>query len=536
MRTTPRTSEVPRKSSYAVEEIVNERPTEYLKKSSKSSKSNILSEQSYEAPNFPSRRNSAAATQPRTDTPELSESTENLVGNSIIPDIPVSPSSPSPELLEDQPLDTTLKTNTLDLPSEATPEEIKDITKTVPQISSTTKSTIDSPRSQNNFNGNRRNNGRSRVGNNVADNPVTSRVPESTRGRVRTRAPKKIGESFVPNSVPTRTVDRSSRRKPAQTPQPLSAVATQSDFQFRPAKRIDPLASERGSIDLSASRTRDVRRRTATPTTTTTTITVDQQSRRSSFRKKNGNPSSVQTFPSRNSVREKETPTIIDEQKLEVLPLFESEPKTVRPASKSRTRERTSRKIETTTRASSRTSRSRGRARNSVIPEETFLTSATETDVTFTKPDFPSIVSVSVNVETRTESSFKRRPASKKPQVKESVVSEITEVTSKRTIPRRRNNSENSVLGKSKTDSQKNKIREKIVAFRGHRKSEVKLSAIKKSKGGSSDEIDESDNYPEPFKALIQAKKSQVCSRNCFKTSELNSGVILTTLKLEQEQ
>lgn len=401
------------------------------------------------------------------------------------------------------------------MPSEPIQEEIRDFTKSVAQ-SSTTAKPVELQRPQNG--GSRRNNIRSRVINKVAENPVTSKAPEGSRSRTRTRAPKKIEQAFIPNAVPVRTPERTSRRKAVSSiavTQVLTPEIVQPDFQFKPARKTDIPVPERGFPEFSTSKTKDVRRRPSPPISSTAVRSSEQQPRRSKGRTKVGNPPSTQTFPSRNAVRSRELPVppVIDEQKLEVLPLFETEPKTVRPPSRSRSRESTSKTLDASTKATNRVSRSRGRVKNSVAAEDVFLTSATETHVKFTRPnDSPSIISVSVNVETRTEStsSFKRRPLTKKAQVKESVVSQITEITSKRTISKRKNITDNTAPVKAKLDKQKDKIKEKIISSRGSKKSEIRLNEIKRSKGDGSDEINESDNYPEPFKALIQAKKSQV--------------------------
>lgn len=503
-RPNQRTTEPPRKASYAVEELVNESPLEYFKKPTKSK---VLTESSFETTSKPSRRSSLVETQPVTAASEVSKSTEDLGSNSIIQENSVSLDSSITESLEEQPIDTTLKTNTLDLPGDAARETLNEVPKTTPQV--TTSKPIEAQRIHNGAN--RRNNLRSRASENV----VTSKTPETTRTRVRTRAPKKLEVATVSNSAPPRNIDRTTRRKsvpPTPPPVLFTPEVIRTESRFTPEKRAEPAeGKQKSSLDLITSRSRDVRRRTAAPSAVTTAKTVDQPTRRTNFRTRVGNPPPIQTFSSRNSLRARDVPPVIDEQKLEVLPLFASEPKTVRPVTRSRTRERTSRHSEPTTNPPSRTTRSRSRSRNTLIPEDTLLTSATENDLKFTKPnETPAIVSVSVNVETRTESSFKRKQSFKRPQVKESVVSEVSEVTSKRTVPRRRNKQENSVLQKTKLQIEKNKLSGKVPGARGNRKSEVKLAQIKKSKGDGSDEIDESDNYPAPFKALIQAKKNKV--------------------------
>lgn len=113
-----------------------------------------------------------------------------------------------------------------------------------------------------------------------------------------------------------------------------------------------------------------------------------------------------------------------------------------------------------------------------------------------------------MNVETRTETSVKRKVATRAPIVKESVIAEVSEVTSKRTVTRRKNlGLKNLISAKIKTEKPKVTVSQAVTSSRGKKKSEV-LGEMKKS-GENSEEVDESDNYPEPFKALIQAKKNK---------------------------
>ncbi|XP_076273922.1 uncharacterized protein LOC143204885 isoform X4 [Rhynchophorus ferrugineus] len=206
----------------------------------------------------------------------------------------------------------------------------------------------------------------------------------------------------------------------------------------------------------------------------------------------------------------------IDESKLEVLPLFEREPK-----ADSSIRSRGQR---------SRTSISRRQG----FAEDRMQVSATEDDVKFV--DKPTtaftrvtvtrtesveastsrarlstrMVSSSTSTTSKVSSSTKSTPTTKRttttttaspttkkvvPVIKESVVAEVNAVTSKSTITRRKK-----VVKPTKVSE---------TAARGSKKSEVKLSDLSVKKNGE-DEVDEEDNYPEAFKALIQAKKQEV--------------------------
>ncbi|XP_076273924.1 uncharacterized protein LOC143204885 isoform X6 [Rhynchophorus ferrugineus] len=205
----------------------------------------------------------------------------------------------------------------------------------------------------------------------------------------------------------------------------------------------------------------------------------------------------------------------IDESKLEVLPLFEREPK-----ADSSIRSRGQR---------SRTSISRRQG----FAEDRMQVSATEDDVKFV--DKPTtaftrvtvtrtesveastsrarlstrMVSSSTSTTSKVSSSTKSTPTTKRttttttaspttkkvvPVIKESVVAEVNAVTSKSTITRRKK-----VVKPTKVSE---------TAARGSKKSEVKLSDLSVKKNGE-DEVDEEDNYPEAFKALIQAKKQE---------------------------
>lgn len=71
----------------------------------------------------------------------------------------------------------------------------------------------------------------------------------------------------------------------------------------------------------------------------------------------------------------------------------------------------------------------------------------------------------------------------------------------------RRENTRPSGVQRIKVDEPKVTVTQVVTSSRGNKKSEVNLNKVKKG-ATSEEDIDESDNYPEPFKALIQAKKS----------------------------
>lgn len=72
--------------------------------------------------------------------------------------------------------------------------------------------------------------------------------------------------------------------------------------------------------------------------------------------------------------------------------------------------------------------------------------------------------------------------------------------------PKRESNRPSGVQ-RIKVDEPKVTVTQVVTSSRGNKKSEVNLNKVKKG-ATSEEDIDESDNYPEPFKALIQAKKS----------------------------
>ncbi|XP_048525439.1 mucin-17 isoform X5 [Dendroctonus ponderosae] len=219
---------------------------------------------------------------------------------------------------------------------------------------------------------------------------------------------------------------------------------------------------------------------TSSSTTTTAKSAVERKPLKESFRSRSRFPIS---------------PPIIDETKLEVLPLFEREPKSL---------------VST---------RSRGRGRSSVSRRSSvdhMHVSATENDVKFVEKPTTSAFSrvtvtraepveastgrarLSTRVTSSTEAPKSSSPtpetttrAKTSPRIKESVVSEVNQVISKSTITRRKK------VSKAKAAE---------MLSRGNKKAE--LNPQEKSRS-SEEDVGEEDNYPEPFKALIQAKKSK---------------------------
>ncbi|XP_060532326.1 mucin-2-like isoform X2 [Cylas formicarius] len=196
--------------------------------------------------------------------------------------------------------------------------------------------------------------------------------------------------------------------------------------------------------------------------------------------------------------------TTINEDRLEVLPLFDRESRVVAP--------------------SSRTRGGSSRRQNSV--NDSFQASATENDMRFVQKPSSAVTRVSVSmtqsVEPRTppttRAATRRIPTTpsvpvtarpttstlrttittttakpttrRAPLIKESVIAEYNEVTSKSTITRRKKG---------------DKLKTEPNTSRGYKKSNSKGTVGNKKI--SEEDVDEEENYPAAFKALIQAKK-----------------------------
>ncbi|XP_050501650.1 mucin-17-like isoform X7 [Diabrotica virgifera virgifera] len=371
-------------------------------------------------------------------------------------------------LLEEQPLDTTLVPVEFESsPDPLQAEEVKEELTNVNLVSSTSKP-IEEPRSSAN-----RRNGLRKNTNVIEQSTAAPRF--RTRGRSSpaaqaeqsSRAPEFNFQSVTPTATPNRGFRRrlDTITEPRKGPSVFSAETQFPESRSRTGRKIDLPTPEKLTLEIP---TRN-RRRTTTP--------------------KINKESSMPTFPSRNRFRSREMP-IIDEQKLEVLPLFEVEPKLVNTRVMNRADvvfqpKKSKDKDELMTRKiNDIDARSRRRGGLELIQ-------ASSTEIKSTEIPARSRVAVSVSVETRTESSVRRSIPNRRSEVKESVVSEINEVTSRKKVSRKKVNSNSS-----------NEIKIKpLPVYRGSKKSDV---VVKK---GSSEEVDESDNYPEAFKALIKSKK-----------------------------
>nr|CAI5826481.1 unnamed protein product [Callosobruchus analis] len=463
------------KHNYEVQEVVNESPIDSFKRQSKP---RVLTENIFEV-----------STTSRSTSSEEISSTSELTKTS---EVSLAEASSTEETY------TAANSENIETPSAELSLESHEISRTQP-VSTTARTTQEPTKSI------RRPNGRR----SSASEEVTT---FSSRSRARSRA-SEVASAVRSTRAPKRRPESSTLLAEASRRGPSVFDAPQTELRARPGRRTDTASTERSSGRSSISSTERSRSRsgrrleTLRPEKISLDIPKEQPNRSKSFpsrnsggQTKNKEITTPKTPPSRGGkFRARTTTPVIDEQKLEVLPLFETEPKTVQPPtrSRSRTKERRDSENEVVTIKPSRRS---GRARNfKSDTEDPLLASSTETDIQFQKPEVSSEVTVSA--ESKTERSTRRR----NPQIKESVViSEVSEVTSKKVVTRRKNTVTNDV-------GEKVKFIGKIVP-RGRKKSEVKLNEVKR-KSDDSEEVDESDNYPEPFKALIQAKKGkQVCN------------------------
>lgn len=306
---------------------------------------------------------------------------------------------------------------------------------------------------------NRRTNGRNRSNTRNEDTSTTSR----SRSRSRERPTRKPEEPQVSSSTPRNSSRGSRRRTETSTiSSRTKGPSVLSDDQELPSrsrtgrripnnsrKNEESNKPEKITINLETFVTQKPNSNKRTTSTTQTTTTRSSRNRsRSRFR---------------------DVPPVIDEQKLEVLPLFEAEVKTVRPIRKM---------VKVLT-----------RRKNFNSAEDPVETSATENVQVTKKPEVvvttPVAKKESVVVETRTESSYRRvtRPKLKKDPVNSGRYTK-----------------------RVKVDAPKVSVSE--VVSRGKKKNELKKSGLTSSE----EEIDVSDNYPEHFKALLQAKKHKEVS------------------------
>lgn len=307
---------------------------------------------------------------------------------------------------------------------------------------------------------------------------TTPRNEAATPGRSRTRANRKPTEVVQTVTVPAR---RSGRRRtetsttsappPRRGPSVFSTIEDSPSTRSRTGRKIGEEVTK-----TQTDQTHNIRSAGSRGRTRGTSVPSDQlgssSSSRQTFRSRNHDQG---TKPSRQRFNPR-SPLNIDESKLEVLPLFEGETKIISEP---------------------------GRKHNQL---DELINSVTESENRVINPPervAPSIsISSDVSVSSKVSSMkiTSRRKHQRKPEVKESVISQVTEVTSKRTITR------------------------KPIA-RPSGKSLTNKNTVGKNLNGltsSEEDISESDNYPAPFKALIQSKKQVKVGISCS-TSKLYS-------------
>lgn len=490
-----RTQTAPASRTYEVSEIVEESPIDSFKRQSKP---RVLTESRFEARNAPKKPLFEPA--PSTPEPTVDELLKSFGSNleTTIPDISITTIKQD---LDSTSEDSEIASANNVLPSTEPSKQDNEIKKESSKAPETTTKT-EQRRPQN-----RRVNVVARGRATPVQTEVSTQASR-TRGRTRpTRKPEVTSASTTTAS--TRAALRTGRRR-SETPEPIKSrgpsVLLAEETREAPSRsrtgrrinnRVEEKSPEKFTIDLNAapvtnsnSRSRFSGKPTARSETSTpsrragsrfpsrTATTEASRSTTSALPVTKGTTHVRKALRSRTRVTTTTlSPPVFDEQKLEVLPLFETEAKTVLPP----------------------------KTKRNFSGEEM---SATETDNKFTaKPnDIQSRVTVSHRVETRKQTYFKRK-VTKRPLVKETVVAEVTEVTSRSTARKRNNEIPVEIKGRIKVDDPKVSVSSSI--SRGRKKS----SARNKSDLTSSEEdIEDGDNYPKEFKALIQAKKNKKVS------------------------
>ncbi|XP_057669633.1 mucin-2-like isoform X4 [Diorhabda carinulata] len=395
-------------------------------------------------------------------------------------------------LIEEQSLDTTQVPSDLEVSPDPLPElqYEEDLSKVQTSSTTTTKPT-EPTRSQ----GSRRSSQRKTT---VVTEQSTQAPRFRTRGRnSQTALASQNSESYLRAATSTTAPGRGYRRRkesvlePRKGPSVFSADTEFQERRPRTERKINMSTSEKVMIADFPTRSRY-----------NTTI------------RKLSNITPTTSAPNGNRLRSREMP-VFDEQKLEVLPLFEEEPKLLHTRFTNRADDTLSRSVKKEV-SNEDTSPKRGEntdirtekrvafnekpifnEKNATVSRsrrrgnsDSTQKSINKTETTITKPtNTPSRSKVVVNAGTKTESSVEQALPIRKNEIKESVVSEVNEVTSRRKISRKKVANLTELQEKSRSSG-----------LRGNKKSEESTKA-------SSEEIGESDNYPEEFKALIKAKK-----------------------------
>ncbi|XP_056631145.1 mucin-2-like isoform X2 [Diorhabda sublineata] len=406
-------------------------------------------------------------------------------------------------LIEEQSLDTTQVPSDLEVSPDPLPELQygEDLSKVQTSSTTTTKPT-EPTRSQ----GSRRSSQRKTT---VVTEQSTQAPRFRTRGRnSQTALASQNSESYLRAATSTTAPGRGYRRRkesvlePRKGPSVFSADTEFQERRPRTERKINMSTSEKVMIAYFPTRSRY----------NTTT-------------RKLSNITPTTSAPNGNRLRSREMP-VFDEQKLEVLPLFEEEPKLLHTRFTNRADATLSRSVKKEV-SNEDTSPKRGEntdirtgkrvafnekpifnEKNATVPRsrrrgnsDSTQKSINKPEKTITKPtNTPSRSKVVVNAETKTESSVEQALPIRKNEIKESVVSEVNEVTSRRKISRKKVANLTELQEKSRSSGS-----------RGNKKSEEFTKA-------SSEEIGESDNYPEEFKALIKAKKENKIN---YKENEL---------------
>ncbi|XP_017779980.1 PREDICTED: mucin-2-like [Nicrophorus vespilloides] len=311
---------------------------------------------------------------------------------------------------------------------------------------------------------------------------TTESVPTAARTRTRVRTNRKQEDSSESTTSSSRTNFRAGRRRPEKETlrgRGPSILENEEEVSAKP-RNERRTGSQRRKVEVSTTteqiEPQKTRSRTSTSRGRKTETQAAASTRQPSRRRINTRPDNVKESvktveasttprPERSSRgRSRARFNVVDETKLEVLPLFEAEPKVV-----------------------PRTSSRRGRTR---APVDEFVASSTvENPIRHAPP--PTSTSRSVTISSRQNKiTTETKQVTEKPITKETVQSEVSEVISTRKVMRRK----------------KVEVKKKLLD-RGTTKSEVQLTNVKSK--DDSDEVDDTDNYPPQFKALIQAKTKE---------------------------
>lgn len=330
---------------------------------------------------------------------------------------------------------------------------------------------------------------RARV-NNATEKATTVRdePSESTRSKIKTTQIENETTPFTttpPLTTKSRRVERIKPELQSESKIEEKIVSTTAQSPSTVENRRSSFRSRVGNRRAKASSS--VEETTQSPQVTTSRNDI----RRRSFSRRVNTVEPTIKEPikevSRNSrQRTRFIPPIIDEQKLEVLPLFESEAKTVAPIRR----------------------RPNSESMNAASSSEHQVKVGTSNEINIDAP---------TRVETKTEKSEHIQHIRTVQPTKQSIETKVSEVVTKRKIGRqivrkvKVNKTNNNISDEKSNESNDNerKVVKTVVVPKAKSLRRLEISKdnkVSSKLSSSEEEIGDSDNYPEPFKALIQQK------------------------------